>query len=224
MRSDYKIDSENKWIPDGFHFLGPTASTKRRQLLDKLCNFFSEHGYSEVIPPSFDFTSSFINHLSKSERDSILKARDLQGREISPGSDLTIQVVKGMAGFLQKNQNHNVFYRGTTIKDNYKSNTDRREIMQVGAEVIGTSDAKTFALMLQQIDEICSQFDLSQKVTLVLGNVRVFSSLAKALNLSRKEKVYLSSLLYAKNYKEIQSFLQNCQGEKEVKDLLLQTL
>lgn len=224
MKSEYTIDTENKWIPDGFHFLGPQASKKRRQLLEQLAEYFRTRDYSEVIVPSFDFTSSFVSHLVKSEKDTILKARDLQGNEISPGLDLTIQVVKGMAGYLEIGPNHRVFYRGTIIKDNHRSNTDRREIMQVGAEIIGNSDSETFIQLLQQIDEICKLLTLTNRVTIVLGNVRIFSALAYAMGMNHKQVNFLASLVHSKNVKDIEDYLTDFSGNAELKQAMLDIL
>src|SRR5262245_9261582 len=102
VKNEFQATSELKWIPDGFHFIGPEESEIRRRTLERVHAFFREKGFLEVKPPCFDFTSSFHYSVPESEQAKILKTRDLQGTEISPSLDLTLQVVKGMTGFTSK--------------------------------------------------------------------------------------------------------------------------
>jgi ATP phosphoribosyltransferase regulatory subunit len=117
--NERNINSEVKWIPDGFHFLGHEDSLQRKKILDKVYQFFDERGYLEVTQPGFDFTSSFLKYVSASEEARILKSRDLSGKEISPSIDLTLQVVKGLAGYSVKKGNQKIFYTGRIVKDNF---------------------------------------------------------------------------------------------------------
>ena len=43
--NERNINSEVKWIPDGFHFLGHEDSLQRKKILDKVYQFFDERGY-----------------------------------------------------------------------------------------------------------------------------------------------------------------------------------
>jgi ATP phosphoribosyltransferase regulatory subunit len=222
LQEKYIIHSENKWIPDGFHFLGPIESEKRRAFLSKVSSYFMAHSFQEVIPPSFDFTSSFVPFLLHTERDKLLKAKDLHGKEISPSIDLTIQVVKGMAAFngqpLQK-----VYYTGKVVKDNYKQNADLREFLQLGVEILGSSSPTTFCELLSHINALIGISGLGKKLTLVLGNTSVFSALSSILALDVQEKSYLSKLIYQKNIHDIQLFLLH-KKEKDIVDVLIRML
>ncbi|MCP5501718.1 MAG: ATP phosphoribosyltransferase regulatory subunit [Leptospiraceae bacterium] len=209
MNTEYRIDSENKWIPDGFHFLGPEAAKKRRRLLLTARTFFEEQGFLEVIPPAFDFSSTFYSHLSSGERDSILKLKDLNGYEVSPSVDLTLQVVKGMAGFARKNEDNRVFYTGKVIKDNRRENADRREFQQFGVEILGSSGYDTLLELFFSIDGLMSKLGIEgNQFTLVLGNVQVYSGLARCMGLDTGDMQKLSQLVYAKNRLDMHAFLE----------------
>ena len=67
MRSEFQGGSELKWIPDGFHFLGIEEAKKRRNTLDKIHSFFQKNEFNEVSPPTYDFSSSFQNHVIYSD-------------------------------------------------------------------------------------------------------------------------------------------------------------
>ncbi len=221
MRNERNISSEVKWIPDGFHFLDHEDSLRRKKILDKVYQFFDERGYLEVTPPGFDFTSSFLRYVSPTEEARILKSRDLSGKEISPSIDLTLQVVKGMAGFSVKKGNQKIFYTGRIVKDNYKKNADRREILQAGAEIIGHSNANTFKMLLTHISELSLALGLTQKITLVLGNTAVYSQIVDYLKFSPADKNTLSHLLYLKEEKSIREFLDTKVKKKDIKEILL---
>lgn len=219
MQTEFIIDSENKWIPDGFHFLGPQASNKRRNILNLLEGYFIQNGFKEVIPPSFDFASSFIPYVNVAERGKVLKTRDLYGKELSPSVDLTIQVVKGMAGFSQQQEPCKVFYTGAVIKDNQKQNADLREFLQLGAEVFGSSDKNTFCNILQNINDLVGLLQLDSKLFIVLGNTEIYSSIVNALKLPQNSIIHLSRLLYQKNRSDIQAFLKDI-ADTDIIDLL----
>ena len=222
--NERNINSEVKWIPDGFHFLGHEDSLQRKKILDKVYQFFDERGYLEVTPPGFDFTSSFLKYVSASEEARILKSRDLSGKEISPSIDLTLQVVKGLAGYSVKKGNQKIFYTGRIVKDNFKKNADRREILQAGAEIIGHSNANTFKMLLTHISELSLTLGLKQKITMVLGNTAIYSQIVESLGFSVADKNTLSQLLYSKEEKSIREFLDTRVKKKDIKEILLKLI
>lgn len=99
MNQNLPEPNQKKWIPDGFHFLGPEDSKYRRTLLETISGVLKKKGYSEVFLPAFDYSSTFIQTVSAPDSSSLFRIRDLSGNEISPSIDLTVQAVKGMAGF-----------------------------------------------------------------------------------------------------------------------------
>jgi ATP phosphoribosyltransferase regulatory subunit len=216
--------SEYQWIPDGFHFLGFEESKRRRALLDKIYIFFREKGYEEVTPPSFDYTSSFQNFISKNEFQNIFKSRDFSGREISPSIDLTLQIVKGLANYSTETGSHKVFYTGKILKDSKKANADRREILQAGAEIIGHSNANSFKMLFSHIDLLHTELGLGEKITLVLGNVSIFKKIIEFLKFNKEESLTLSKLFYTKNQTSIQDFFAERNIAKDIQSVLLKMI
>ncbi len=204
--------SEKKWIPDGFHFLGPDQSSGRRKLLDSLSSGLKKFGYSEVFLPSFDYSSSFLLTVSAEDSSALYRFRDSDGNEISPSADLTVQAVKGMAGFAHRKENQRIFYQGKIFRDYGRKSGSRKEILQVGAENIGGSGSSAILGILREISSLFSLLPLLSPLTIVLGNVNVFHSVMESLGLSRVEKRQLSFLLYRKNLPEIRRFLENRKG------------
>ncbi|PJZ69115.1 ATP phosphoribosyltransferase regulatory subunit [Leptospira perolatii] len=208
--------TEKKWIPEGFHFLGPEDSLERRQLLDSLCSGLRKFGYSEVFLPSFDYSSSFLHTVSDEDSAALYRFRDSDGRELSPSVDLTVQAVKGMAAFAHRKENQKIFYIGKTFRDYGRKSGDRKEINQVGAENLGGSGKGAVLKMLEEIRVLLNDIRISAPVTIVLGNVNLFRSLIEKAGLSHQEQRILSFLLYRKNLPEIRKYLGGNTKWKEI--------
>jgi ATP phosphoribosyltransferase regulatory subunit len=227
MKQEIQKSTEIKWNPDGFHFLGPEESKARRKILDTMHKFFQEKGFLEVNLPVFDFTASFEHHVSEHEKAKIIKVKDILGKEISPSLDLTVQVVKGMAGFSSNlKTSTKVYYLGKVFRDNSRGNGSRRETLQVGAEIFGHSNGNTFKLLLSIIDSIFNLLDFPYKVTIVLGNMKVITSILEKYNFSNVERKIFLTYAYTKDLSSLDTFLNQktelSQGIKEViLDLIL---
>lgn len=199
------MNSETKWLPDGFHFLGPTETVARRKLMDQWIAYLNKKGYSEVVLPAMDYSANFLNQIHPDESPSVLRYRDLSGREISPGTDLTIQVVKGMAGLSHLTENQNVFYLSKRIRDHRKRNASRREIMQLGVESLGSSSPEDILRILSHADEILEQSMIKKRPTIVLGhNYFIRSIFQRIQELSVTIDLdQLSYCIHTKNFSEI---------------------
>jgi ATP phosphoribosyltransferase regulatory subunit len=199
------VNSENRWLPDGFHFLGPTESSRRRILLNQLCQFLQSNGYSEVTLPSMDYSASFLNQTEGLEANSVLRFRDLSGKELSPGTDLTIQVVKGMAGLTHSGENPLVFYSAKRIRDHKKRNASRREIHQIGAERLGSSDPQTILKILTETDELLKLSGLKVEPSIVLGHNEILIQILDHLQLGAETLENLLYAIHTKNRNRIHS-------------------
>lgn len=217
---NFSENSETKWLPDGFHFLGPTESSSRRQLIDLLHIFLEGKHYSEVILPAMDYSSAFNNLIISQESHSILRFRDLQGKEISPATDLTIQVVKGMAGLSHLSENQKVYYIAKRIKDHKKRNASRREILQVGIERLGVSSNKDINEILSEADDLLRLTKLKIRPTIVLGHNTLIRSLLTKLSLSEQEKITLTSAIHSKNLPMIQKFCEEKGIDKKIEIII----
>ncbi|PKA21980.1 ATP phosphoribosyltransferase regulatory subunit, partial [Leptospira sp. mixed culture ATI2-C-A1] len=196
--------SEQKWIPDGFHFLGPEESKNRRILLQSFSELFEKEGYSEISLPSFDYSNSFRSHLDHG-LESLLVSKDWDGNELSPGVDLTLQVVKGMAARSHWEENQNVFYFARKIRDHKKRNASRREILQIGVESLGKSDANHILSQIQILNRLWKSSVPKVPFTIVFGHSSFFRSVLGILGWNEEQTKVLRQLLYTKNLPELVS-------------------
>ncbi|MBM9589210.1 ATP phosphoribosyltransferase regulatory subunit [Leptospira sp. 201903075] len=198
------ISSEQKWIPDGFHFLGPEESKNRRILLQRFSDLFLGEGYSEINLPSFDYSNSFRSHLEQGV-ESLLVAKDWDGNELSPGVDLTLQVVKGMAARSHWEENQNVFYFARKIRDHKKRNASRREILQIGVESLGKSDTTHIISQIQILKKLWNLSVPKVPFTIVFGHSSFFRTVLDILGWNEEQTKVLRQLLYTKNVQELVS-------------------
>ncbi|MGV3665644.1 MAG: ATP phosphoribosyltransferase regulatory subunit [Leptospira bouyouniensis] len=198
------ISSEQKWIPDGFHFLGPEESKNRRNLLQSFSELFEREGYSEITLPSFDYSNSFRSQLQDGV-ESLLVTKDWDGNELSPGVDLTLQVVKGMAARSHWEENQNVYYFAKKIRDHKKRNASRREVLQVGVESLGRSDTKQLVSQIQILKKLWDKTLPNKSFTIVFGHSSFFRSLLEILGWNEEQTKLLQQFLYTKNIPELVS-------------------
>lgn len=219
-------NSETKWLPDGFHFLGPTESEKRKSLIENLSGFLIQEGYSEVILPAMDYSHTFLNRIHPEEESSVLRYRDLNGQELSPGTDLTVQVVKGMAGLSHLTENQNVFYIAKRIRDHKKRNASRREILQIGAERLGSSQAKDILKILLELDSLFRIAGLDRKPVLVLGNNLLIRKILESRGLGDRLDFGedLRTFIHTKNATAIQAYAEEKNFSPELTETILKLL
>lgn len=198
------ISSEQKWIPDGFHFLGPEESKNRRNLLQSFSDLFEREGYSEITLPSFDYSNSFRSQLQEGV-ESLLVTKDWDGNELSPGVDLTLQVVKGMAARSHWEENQKVYYFAKKIRDHKKRNASRREILQIGIESLGKSDTNQLISQIQILKKLWDLTLPNKSFTIVFGHSSFFRSLLGILGWNDEQTKVLRQFLYTKNIPELMS-------------------
>jgi len=199
--------SERRWIPDGFHFLGPEESRNRAQLLLSLKQCFEVADYAEINLPAFDYTSSFQSQIRGLDSSAFLIAKDYDGYSLSPGVDLTLQVVKGMAGRSHWEENQKVYYIGRKIRDHKKRNASRREILQIGGECIGDSSPANVVEQVGILERMWQKSLPNQKATFVLGHAGLIGLIFESLELGSEGETNLAQLLYTKNVPELMNFV-----------------
>ncbi|GBF48913.1 histidine--tRNA ligase [Leptospira ryugenii] len=200
--------AERRWIPDGFHFLGPEESKRRRELLQRLSQCLEEASYSEIYLPAFDYTSSFQSQISGTDTSAFLATKDFDGYSLSPGVDLTLQVVKGMAARSHWKENQNVYYIGRRIRDHKKKNASRREILQIGGESIGDSSLPKVFSQMELLSKMWQKVLPKVPATLVLGHAAFLSELFTWLKVPNHEEGKLAQILFTKNAPELQKYLK----------------
>ncbi len=189
------------WIPDGFHFLGPESTRFRQEVIDFCKVFFSQNGYSQVIPPSLDYSELFSEFLSPESRNLLLETKDQDGNRLSPSTDLTLQVVKGLAPYLNgKEGRTTVFYFGKRVQDHLKRNGSRREVFQVGVERVGNSSFPEFQILVKDASDCLNNLIPTEDIRFVFGHSVIWDLVSKEIH--NKEIKFLFHKYFTSKNKE----------------------
>jgi ATP phosphoribosyltransferase regulatory subunit len=137
--------------------------------------------------------------------ESLLVAKDWDGNELSPGVDLTLQVVKGMAARSHWEENQNVYYFAKKIRDHKKRNASRREVLQVGVESLGNSDTNHLISQIKILKKLWDNTLPNKTFTLVFGHSSFFRTILEILGWNEEQTNVLRQFLYTKNLPELVS-------------------
>jgi ATP phosphoribosyltransferase regulatory subunit len=212
------------WIPDGFHFLGPESTRLRQEVIDFCMEFFQKNGYSQVIPPSLDYSELFGEFLSPEAQDLLLETKDKDGNRLSPSTDLTLQVVKGLAPYLnRKNANTLVFYFGKRIQDHLKRNGSRREVFQVGVERVGSPSFVEFKTLVKDASNCLDEILPLEDIKFVFGHSVIWDIVSRDIH-DKELKFLFYKYFTSKNKERCSQILSESKINPKVMDWILNHL
>lgn len=178
------------WLPYGFDFGAPDDSRRRLELEQCMRQLFGKAGFEEVIPPAFDFAQTFSLTGSRVARQSF-RLRGSQGEDLSLRSDLTVQVIKAAAsGRLGTKPIGRFSYVQPVYHDQPWGVGQRREILQAGVELLGSSQARLSEIM--QLARMCCDH-----AVFVYGDARFLSHISKLF--PERDRDRLARLFYNKD-------------------------
>lgn len=186
--------------PYGFPFLDTQSTKILRQKINAACEFLVSEGYEEVTPASLDYPETF---LSRSQADTF-HVRDHLGEELALRSDVTVQLIKGFANFLessQKKEESKFCYSVRVFRDVKKNYPALREIFQIGAEEVGMEEKKAIPNLIRLAHKIYAQV-FAENIIVIAGDIRVFNFFAEYL----KEEISAEALRSLLIEKDIPSF------------------
>ncbi len=164
--------------PRGFSFLDQSETQVLEEKTRHAQSFLKERGYSRVMPPAIDYPETFEVY----EGDSFFKFRDRSGTELSLRNDVTVQVIKGFCNQLEYNRIESgvqrFYYTVPVFLDDDKGHLTRREIYQVGAEMIGLEEGEAIVELMTLGHHILKTSFDSEHIML-LGDINAYKIVEK---------------------------------------------
>ncbi|HHY92013.1 MAG TPA: ATP phosphoribosyltransferase regulatory subunit [Firmicutes bacterium] len=144
-------------LPQGVRDLGPGEAAAHRELLELWGRSFERRGYREVVPPTFEFYSTFACGFAGREGERVFRFFDRQGRILALRSDFTAQVARLAATKLAEEVRPlRLWYGGPVFRLQEARNGYQTEFTQAGVELIGAAgaaaDAEVVALALTALE------------------------------------------------------------------------
>ncbi len=200
----------NEWLlPDGVHDVLFADADKQQFLRHYLIEQLQRKGYELVTPPLIEFTESLLGNASEDLKRQTFKIIDqLTGRLMGLRADTTPQILRIDANYGNEGINR-YCYVGHTVHTLPTGLFGLRTPLQLGAEIFGTDAIQAD---FELLDVACSLFDelqLSTKIHLDLGHVRIFARLAELAQLSEDNIEQLMQLYKNKALPELEYLCQN---------------
>lgn len=172
-------------IPIGMTTLLPDAAHRVRHLERVLFDGFTQWGYREIIPPTFEYLDVLSAGLPAEILEKCYKVADwTTGRILVLRPDVTAQIAKivamGMAG---QQLPLRLSYRSTVYRYEPEHAGREREVFQLGVELIGADDASMDAEILTLLIESLKALGLSD-FKISLGHVGFYQALLAQSGLS----------------------------------------
>ena len=219
--------------PVGVSSLLPERALLQRRLEQTAIDHFSRLGYQEVIPPMVEYFDVMAPVLGADLAERAYKFVDRStGRVMVLRPDVTPQIARMVAQLLADHPNPLRFcYRATVFRHEEEHAGREREVMQIGAELIGPSDAAADAEMITLALSTLEQLGVTG-YRAAIGHPGVFDGLLEEAGvrdplagelreaLSRRDRAELRSLARAAALpshvgQDIESLLDSI-GQEEV--------
>ncbi len=174
-------------IPIGMTTLLPDAAERVRHLERVLFEGFTQWGYREIIPPTFEYLDVLSAGLPADILEKCYKVADwTTGRILVLRPDVTAQIAKivamGMAG---RQLPLRLSYRSTVFRYEPEHAGREREVFQLGVELIGVDDASMDAEILTLLIESLKAVGLWD-FKISLGHVGFYQALLAHSGLSEQ--------------------------------------
>lgn len=194
------LDSQlDKQLPDGVADLFFNDAARKRTVERTLAETFARWGYSEIIPPMFEYYESLAAEAGPQLREEMYRFFDRDGRTLALRADFTIPIARIVGTKLfDRAMPLRFFYIGSVFRYIEPQAGVRREFTQAGIELIGANtadaDAEVIALAMTALRALgITTFRFT------LGNAAYLQALLDDLNLSAADDAALREAIRRKN-------------------------
>jgi len=201
---------QDRWLlPEGIReILSPEALAieyNRRTLLD----LYYAWGYDLVAPPLVDFLDSLMTGMGHDlELMTFTVTDQLSGKQLGIRADMTPQVARIDAHHIKDDHPARFCYIGEVLNTRLEGFAQSRSPIQAGAEIYGhasfESDIEIIQLMVKTLNAVGIK-----EITIDLGHVAIFKSLAQAAQLEAADEAQLFDAIQRKAVTEMRSHLDS---------------
>lgn len=194
-------------LPDGISEALPEESWRLEVLRRSLLDRYATWGYQLVMPPLVEYMQSLNTGIGSNLDLQTFKVTDqLTGRTMGIRADMTPQIARIDAHKLQTEHSNRLCYIGSVLRTRAFNEDGSRSPLQVGAELFGhageDSDFEIIALLLTTLEH-CQV----PAITLDIGHVNIFRSLAAQAGLSAQQEKTFFDMLERKSLPDIEAWL-----------------
>lgn len=168
-------------IPPGSQDLLADGVRRRRRVQSAWFALAEEAGYDEVIPPSFEYEEVFTRGAGSRLGSQLLRFVDHDGRLLALRADFTSSIARVAATKLRDAPLPlRLCYSGKVYRQSAAGEGRRRELFQLGAELIGPPGVDADAEIIRLVIQVLRSLDTGQ-FQLNIGHVGFLKPLLDAV-------------------------------------------
>lgn len=207
-------------LPHGVADLYFQDAARKTRAETLLRDTFAGSGYSQVIPPTFEYYEALAAQASPQVREEIYRFPDRDGRMLALRADPTIPIARLFSTKLSDRPLPlRLFYIANVFRHTEPKASLRREFTQAGVELIGAgtprADAEVIALAVNALRAIGVR-----EFRLRLGAMDILDALLTRLGLNDTQLDLIKSALERKNERALDELLRDAPMTKETRHAL----
>lgn len=175
-------------IPPGSQDLLAGDVRRRRQVQGAWFGLAEARGYEEVIPPTFEFEEVFTLGAGPDLASRLVRFVDRDGRLVALRADFTSSIARMAATKLATAPLPlRLSYAGKVYRQAIEGAGDRREVFQLGAELIGVAEAEADVEVLRLVLDTLHSLAI-EDFQINIGEIRFIQPLLRELNAEMAER------------------------------------
>lgn len=199
----------DKQLPHGVADLFFNDAARKRAVERSLADTFARWGYSEIIPPSFEYFESLAAEAGPQLREEMYRFFDRDGRTLALRADYTIPTARIVGTKLfDRAMPLRFFYVGSVFRYEEPQAGVRREFTQAGIELVGAAtadaDAEAIALAMTALRDLGLE-----DFRFTLGNAAFLHAVMDDLGLGETNDLTLRDAIRRKNTPALERLLQS---------------
>ncbi|MDQ2069387.1 ATP phosphoribosyltransferase regulatory subunit [Natronospira bacteriovora] len=202
------MTATERWLlPAGVEEILPPRAWRLDALRRSLLDLYWSWGYDLMFPPFIEYLESLLTGVAHDLDLQTFKVMDqLSGRVMGIRADMTPQAARIDAHVINADTPTRLCYIGTVLRTRPEGVSGARSPLQVGAELFGhegeASDVEVVSLMLETL-----KVAGAEGLTLDLGHVAIYRSLARQAGLDEDARQELFEILRRKAVSEYRRYL-----------------
>lgn len=192
-------------IPPGSQDLLAGDVRRRRKVQSTWFGLAEERGYTEVIPPTFEYEEVFTLGAGPDLSSRLVRFVDRDGRLVALRADFTSSIARMAATKLASDPLPlRLSYAGKVYRQATEGGGDRREVFQLGAELIGDGGADADVEILRLVLDTLHALEI-EEFQVNVGEIDYIQPLLRELDedaaarareaIDRKDRATLSQLV-----------------------------
>jgi ATP phosphoribosyltransferase regulatory subunit len=176
-------------VPPGSQDLLPADVRRRRRVQRAWFSLAEERGYEEVIPPTFEYEEVFTRGAGPELTSRLIRFVDRDGRVVALRADFTSSIARLVATRLRDGPLPcRLCYAGKVYRQEPEGGGRRRELFQLGAELIGhpgiDADLEVLRLAIATLRALgIREYQIN------LGDIRFLEPVFAGLSASAAERI-----------------------------------